>query len=90
MIITDVRVQTKSGDVILVGYCRGIQVDYHEKTLAIREPFDFLAIPGSGEPVGDVKHFTAQICRYAGRPGAYLLVQATDPVEWLPGWSPVS
>lgn len=91
MIITDIRTRTMSGDIILMGFCRGVRVDGHETSLTIAEPTilrDYK--PEELDPAATIKTFTAEIHRYVGRPGGYLLVQATDPVEWIPGWRPVT
>lgn len=91
MYISDVRTKTKSGDIILVGRCApSIRVERHETTLTFAQPMNFANFPPGDDPVGPVKTFTAEIHQYVGRPGAYLLVQAADPVEWIPGWKPIS
>ena len=90
MIIVDVRTRTKSGDIIRIGFCRGIRVDGHERTLTFAKPHTLRSIHDSGgDPVEVVKTFTAEVHPYVGRPGGYLLVQATDPTEWIPGWVPL-
>jgi len=87
MIIADVRTRTKSGDTILLGTCRGIRVDDHERRLTFAEPTTFRSFTDTFDHTAVVKTFTAEIWPYGDRPGSFLLVQPTDPVEWIPGWS---
>ena len=90
MIIVDVRTRTKSGDVIRIGTCRAIHAEPHQGTLTIAEPLNYAKLPVGSEPFNaTVRTFTAEIVPYVGRPGGYLLVQPTDPVQWIPGWSPI-
>lgn len=88
MIITDVRMRAKNGDILLVGHIEATVFDSGAKYAMVRKPGLLRIIAEEPEPK-DLETFQVEVHRYIGRPGGYILVQPEHDCSWLPGWRPV-